>query len=106
MEKKSRPPVPDLFVMVVVGLHIPDCIDTDQGTDDTDDQGHDDGELVNKQVIHDMQVTGKACLKPDKKACLQQDQDYGQRLPVPDTEPENEHGQHQLDKEHDLADRF
>ena len=91
---------------VVVGLHVSHCIDADKGTDDTDNQGHDDGELVNKQAVLYMKVARQARLEPDKQACLQQDQDNGQRFPVPYSEPENEYGQDHLDKEHDLADRF
>ena len=58
------------------------------------------------RLFSDMQVAGQARLKPDEQACLQQDQDNGQRFPVLYTEVENEYGQDHLDKEHDLADRF
>ena len=49
-KREKRASVPDLLVVLMVLRHVADRIVCDEGTEDPDDEGHDDRKTVDEQV--------------------------------------------------------
>jgi len=70
-------------MLLVIRGHVAQGIDTDQAPDDPDNEGHDQGELIDEEIGHDaLHQRCTPLLEIDEKACLEQDQEDREVLAV------------------------